>query len=272
MTNLENRTAALIRKHLPNKPRLAIVLGSGFDGLLRSVEIVKEFSYRSLPGFPVPKVEGHSGKLLLARAESFHVLILCGRAHFYEGHSMAEITFPMRVLANLGVEAVLLTNAAGAINPQFQIGDLMCVSDHINFMGVNPLRDPAKFKRPCFVDLSETYDRQLIRLLRQAAEREKARVYVGIYIAVSGPTYETPAEIRAFAKLGGDAVGMSTVPEAIVAHQCGMRVAALSCMTNLAAGRSQKPITHEEVLAIGPTSRNKIGRLLGRFLKIYLSE
>jgi purine-nucleoside phosphorylase len=194
---------------------------------------------------------------------------LSGRAHFYEGHAMEQVTFAVRVLAACGVTDLLLTNAAGGINRKFRAGDFMLVTDHINFMGANPLRGPARPGVPRFVDLTGAYDARLAALMRQAGRRAGVKLRRGVYLAVSGPSYETPAEIRAFARLGADAVGMSTVPEVIVARQCGLRVAALSCITNLAAGVGRHPLTHEEVLAAGERVRTAAARLLKKFARLY---
>ena len=243
-----------------------MVLGSGFNGSVSQFDVLKEIGYDRLPGFPRPRVAGHLGKVVLVRFHATPVLMLCGRAHFYEGHSMADITFPIRVLGESGVRALLLTNSAGGINPRFHPGDFMCVTDHINFMGANPLREPPSASLSGFLDLSEVYDPALNRCLKAAGKQAKARVHAGVYIAVSGPSYETPAEIRAFARLGADAVGMSTVPEAIVARQHGMRVAALSCITNRASGRNHQPISHTEVLAVGNGSQTKMSTILARFV------
>ena len=204
--------------------------------------------------------------MLLVRWNGVSLLVLCGRAHYYEGHSLAQIAFPIRVLAELGVETILLTNAAGGINSRFRPGDFMCVTDHLNFIGANPLRGEQPRGTTGFVDLTQVYDPALVRLLKSAARRAKVRLYAGVYVAVSGPTYETPAEIRAFARLGADAIGMSTVPEAIVARQCGLRVAALSCITNRAAGINRKPISHAEVLATGEKVREQMSALLREFV------
>ncbi|MBI4661568.1 MAG: purine-nucleoside phosphorylase [Verrucomicrobia bacterium] len=266
------RTAVRIRRLLPEPPPLAIVLGSGFDGILGQITAIAQVSYEDLPGFPTPRIQGHAGKLLLGRVQGVLVLLLCGRAHFYEGHTMAEITFPIRVLAELGISTLLLTNAAGGINPRFRPGDFMCLTDHLNFMGVNPLRGQRPSSEAPFLDLSTVYDRALIRQLRAAARQAKVRLHAGVYAAVSGPTYETPAEIRAFAKLGADAVGMSTVPEAIVARQCGLRVAALSCIANRAAGTSREPVSHAEVLAMGKRVQQQSSKLVARFVGLYSLE
>lgn len=182
---------------------------------------------------------------------------------------MAEVTFPIRVLAEFGIQALLLTNAAGGINSRYRPGDFMLLTDHINFMGVNPLRGGQTSGANCFVDLTQVYDRGLNQLLKKAARQARVRIRSGVYLAVSGPTYETSAEIRAFAKLGADAVGMSTVPEAIVARQCGLRVAALSCITNLAAGRSLRLLAHEDVLAVGRRVQSHATDLLRNFVRLY---
>jgi purine-nucleoside phosphorylase len=197
------------------------------------------------------------------------MLALSGRAHYYEGHSLASITFPVRVLAEFGVRTLLLTNAAGGISRRLHPGEFMCLKDHINFMGANPLRESHGDAKNRFVDLSAAYDCALNRLLARAAREARVQMHSGVYLAVSGPSYETPAEIRAFARLGADAVGMSTVPEAIVARQCGLKVAALSCITNLAAGRNHGALSHEEVLAVGEQVKLRAARLLEKFAEFY---
>ena len=259
--------ANMILKKSKLRPALGVVLGSGFAGALSRCTIVYEIPYAAIPGFPRLSVAGHQGKLCLCFLAKTPVVILSGRAHYYEGHSMEQVTFPVRVLAALGLKAVLLTNAAGGISSKLKQGDFMAVSDHINLMGANPLRGAAADHR--FVDLSQVYDPQLLRLLKKAAAKVKARFSTGVYLAVSGPSYETPSEIRAFAKLGADAVGMSTVPEAIVARQCGLRVAGLSCITNLAAGRSRANLSHEEVLAAGEKAKPTAALLLEHFAELY---
>jgi purine-nucleoside phosphorylase len=250
------------------QPRLALVLGSGFGGLVQALDVVVELSYGRCHGFLPSKVAGHAGKLLAGYLDDIPVVLLCGRSHYYEGHSMAAITFPIRVLAHCGIQVLLLTNAAGGINSRYRPGDFMCVIDHLNWMGVNPLRGTDGSGLTSFVDLSQAYDSRLVQLLLKAARKVRLRLHRGIYAAVSGPCYETPAEIRALARLGADAVGMSTVPEAIVARQCGIRVAAVSCITNLAAGRSAKPMTHGEVLVAGERAGKKANRLIRAFVRL----
>jgi purine-nucleoside phosphorylase len=263
------KATAVILKGTKLRPRLGIILGSGFHGVTSLVQAEMEIPYGKLPGFPKPAVPGHEGKLIVGKVNGIPVAILSGRAHFYEGHCMEAVTFPVRVLAEAGIRDLVLTNAAGGINAQFRPGDFMLVRDHINFMGVNALRGPLPPGRERFIDMTTAYDSTLAALFQKAAKLARVRLREGVYVAVPGPCYETPAEIRAFSILGGDAVGMSTVPEVAVARQCGLRVAAMSCITNLAAGRSKMPISHEEVLAVGQQSKECSARLLGQFIRLY---
>src|SRR5882757_7543067 len=220
--------AARLKKLSPLRPTLAIVLGSGFHHVLTELRVAKKISYAQIPGFPTPTVSGHAGEMYFGHLGQTPVLVLSGRAHFYEGHDMERVTFAVRALAAFGIKDLLLTNAAGGLNKNFRAGDFMILTDHINFMGANPLRGATVPGLPRFVDLTEAYDKKLRRLLFKAGKISKLKLQRGVYLAVSGPSYETPAEIRAFAKLGADAVGMSTVPEAIVARQCGLNVAGIS--------------------------------------------
>jgi purine-nucleoside phosphorylase len=246
-----------------------MVLGSGFHQVLREFDVDARVAYTDLPGFPPVGVAGHSGELLAGYLGGAPVLILSGRAHYYEGHSLAGITFPIRVLAEFGVTDLLLTNAAGGINRSFKRGDFMVLSDHINLIGSNPLRGPLEGDLPRFVDMTRAYDEDLSRLLLKAGKSARLRLRSGVYLAVPGPSYETPAEIRAFAALGADAVGMSTVPETIVARQCGLRVAGLSCITNLAAGRGPGLLHHSEVIDTVQEMKEPAARLLHTFAQLY---
>jgi purine-nucleoside phosphorylase len=248
------------------------VLGSGFGHVLQRLTNIARVPYSQLPGFPQPSVAGHAGELLIGKLGGTPVIVLNGRAHYYEGHAMAQVTIGVRTLAALGVKDVLLTNAAGGLNPKFRAGDLMLLTDHINLMGVNPLRGPAPDGLPRFVDLTQAYDPALGGLLLQAAKATRLKLQRGVYLAVSGPSYETPAEIRAFARLGADAVGMSTVPETIVARQLGLRVAALSCITNLGAGLGPAPLSHEEVLETAQRIKPIAAKLLETFGRLYGSS
>jgi purine-nucleoside phosphorylase len=251
------------------RPTLAFVLGSGFHHVVSEMEVEAEISYGKLPGFPPAGVSGHAGKLLIGRLGGAPVMVLSGRAHFYEGHPMTLVTFAVRALAAYGITDLLLTNAAGGVNRTFRAGDFMMLADHINLMGSNPLRGAEWPELARFVDLTCTYDKKLRAMLRQAARAGGLKLREGVYLAVGGPSYERPAEIKAFAKLGADAVGMSTVPEAIVARQCGLRVAGLSCITNLAAGMSGQVLSHAEVLETAERVRVKGAKLLGNFAGIY---
>jgi purine-nucleoside phosphorylase len=267
-----NASVSRINKLSRLRPRLAIVLGSGFKHVLSKLEVDAEISYARLPGFPKTTVPGHDGKLVIGKLDGTPVMVLSGRAHFYEGHSMAEVALAVRALAACGICDLLLTNAAGGINRKFRVGDFMMLTDHINFMGVNPLRGLMIKGAPRFVDLTRAYDPELSALLFTAARVEKVKLQRGVYLAVSGPSYETPAEIRAFAQLGADAVGMSTVPEVIAARQIGLRVAALSCITNLAAGASKENLSHEDVLQTGERVKPAGVRLVKGFARLYGKE
>lgn len=276
-------TTARLKKVCPLRPKLAIVLGSGFHYVLTELQVAKIISYAKIPGFPKPTVSGHAGELYFGHLGKTPVLVLSGRAHFYEGHEMERVTFATRTLAAFGITDLLLTNAAGGVNKKFHAGDFMVLTDHINFMGVNPLRPSgsnasspgisapraAPPPLPRFVDLTEAYDRGLRGLLRQAGKISKLKLRQGVYLAVSGPTYETPAEVRAYASLGADAVGMSTVPETIAARQCGLRVAAVSCITNLAAGISRENLSHTEVLETAERVKKSGAVLIKNFAELY---
>jgi purine-nucleoside phosphorylase len=264
------RAAATRLKRLSRlRPTLAMVLGSGFHHVLSELQVTAEVAYGKLPGFPPTGVSGHAGQLFLGHLGGTPVMVLSGRAHYYEGHPMTLVTFAVRALAAYGIRDLLLTNAAGGVNRSFHPGEFMLLTDHINLMGVNPLRGGPLPGLPRFVDLTCAYDPGLRRLLQRAGQRCGMRLRTGTYLAVSGPSYETPAEIRAFARLGADAVGMSTVPETIVARQCGLKVAAISCITNLAAGRSRKPLSHAEVLETAERVKKLAAQMLKNFAELY---
>jgi purine-nucleoside phosphorylase len=264
--------AARLKKLSRLRPTLGIVLGSGFHHVLKELQVDAEISYSKLPGFPPVGVSGHAGQLLIGRLGGTPVMVLSGRAHFYEGHPMTLVTFAVRTLAAYGIRDLLLTNAAGGINRSFRAGDFMMLTDHINLMGTNPLVGAAIPGMQRFVDLTEAYDSGLRKLLQRAAKACGLKLRSGVYLAVSGPSYETPAEIRAFGSLGADAVGMSTVPETIVARQCGMKVAAISCITNLAAGRSRQPLSHKEVLETAELVKTTAAKLLTSLARLYADE
>jgi purine-nucleoside phosphorylase len=268
--------AARLKKVSQLRPRLAIVLGSGFHHALAELRVAKKISYAQILGFPKPTVSGHAGELHFGHLGGTPVIVLSGRAHFYEGHEMERVTFAARTLAAFGITDLLLTNAAGGINRNFRAGDFMVLTDHINLMGTNPLRPLRgghhEKNLPRFVDLTETYDKRLRELLFRAGKISKQNLRQGVYLAVSGPSYETPAEIRAFARIGADAVGMSTVPEAIAARQCGVRVAAVSCITNLAAGIGKEKLSHAEVLETAERVKKSGAQLIKIFAELYANE
>jgi purine-nucleoside phosphorylase len=251
------------------RPTLALVLGSGFQHVLSELDVDAVISYARIPGFPPVAVSGHAGELFFGHLGGTPVIVLSGRAHFYEGHSMERVTFAVRTLAGFGIRDLLVTNGSGAINRKFRPGDFMVLTDHINLMGVNPLRGSESPGLPRFVDLTRVYDLELTKLLSKAGLACKLKLQRGVYLAVSGPTYETPAEVRAYARLGADAVGMSTVPEAIVARQCGLQVAALSCITNLAARVSPAELSHAEVLETAERVKGLAAVLLKKFAQLY---
>lgn len=234
------------------RPELAIILGSGLGGLADEVEKPVIIPYGDIPGFSVSTAPNHRGRLVVGLLGGRRVICMQGRLHYYEGHSMRQIIFPVRVFARLGVGRLIVTNAAGGINRDFAVGDIMLIDDHINLQGTNPLIGPNDDEfGERFCDMTFVYDPEMKEAALRAAEKAGVPLRRGVYIAVTGPSYETPAEIRAFRALGADAVGMSTVPEIIVARHSGMDVLGLSCITNMAAGILDKALTEEEVLEVG---------------------
>lgn len=231
-------------------PSAAIILGSGLGALADGIAANAAIPYDEIPHFSRATVEGHAGRLVIGDLENRRVAALQGRVHFYEGYAMAQVVFPVRVMHALGARTLIVTNAAGGLNPHFRAGDLMLIADHINFMGTNPLIGPNEDALgPRFPDMSAPYDPALIEIARTAAAEEGIELHTGTYIGVSGPSYETPAELRMMRRWGADAVGMSTVHEVIAARHCGMRVLGLSAITDMATGETAAPITHEEVMA-----------------------
>lgn len=256
--------AARIRRSSKIEPLVGLVLGSGLGAFAERLADRTAIPYGEIPEFPVSTgVVGHAGELVLGRVGKIPVAVLSGRVHFYEGHSMTDVVFPARVLARLGVKAVVLTNAAGGVRLTFKPGDLMVISDHINFFGHHPLIGPNEEELgPRFPDMSFVYDRELRRVLKATGRAEKIPLREGIYLGNSGPSYETPAEIRAFRRMGADAVGMSTVPEAIALRHAGVRVVGISTITNMAAGILKQPLVHTEVLETTRRVGDRFVRLL----------
>ncbi|MGM0746728.1 MAG: purine nucleoside phosphorylase I, inosine and guanosine-specific [Bacillota bacterium] len=254
------QAAAFIKQHAPQSPKIGLILGSGLGILADEIEGAIKLKYEDIPDFPVSTVEGHAGQLVFGTLEGVSVVAMQGRFHFYEGYSMDKVTFPVRVMKELGVEALIVTNAAGGINTAFRAGDLMIITDHINYMGTNPLIGPNEADFGVrFPDMSSAYDKDLSQLAEKMAQELQIPVQKGVYTAVTGPSYETPAEVRFLRTIGSDAVGMSTVPEVIVAKHAGLRVLGISCISNAAAGILDQPLSHDEVMEV--TEKVKAGFL-----------
>ena len=233
-------------------PKVGIVLGSGLGDFAETLTETKVIPYSKIPHFATSSVEGHKGNLVFGKVEGVPLICQQGRFHYYEGHSLEQVVFPVRLMAHLGVKLVIVTNAAGAVNASLQPGDLMVIRDHINFLGTNPLIGPHEEKLgPRFPDMSEAYPEKLRRLAKEVAKEQGISLREGVYLATTGPSYETPAEIRMFRLLGADAVGMSTVPEVIALRQRGIPVLGISCITNMAAGILPTPLSHKEVMETG---------------------
>lgn len=268
MRKTADEYAQQVREKIGFSPKIGIVLGSGLGDLGEKIENPVFVEYSALEGFPVSTAPGHKGRFAAGTLSGKQVICMQGRLHFYEGHNMADILLPIRTMRRLGVEILILTNAAGGINTAFSVGDIMLIEDHINFMGRNPLVGQNDDAFGCrFPDMSYAYDPQLRALAEQCAAEANADICKGIYLACSGPSYETPAEIRAFRTLGADAVGMSTVPEVIAANHCGMRVLAFSLISNMAAGILPQPLTEEEVLEAGRRKGAEMQKLIREIIK-----
>lgn len=247
---------------------LVLVLGSGWGSVVDDLmEVRGAAAYADIPGFPVSTVDGHSGRLLFGELSGIPLWVMQGRFHYYEGYDFSEVCFPVRVFARLGLRGIFLTNAAGGIEPSFRPGGLMVIEDHINLMGEHPLKGPNLDEfGPRFPDMTEAWDERLRKVLLDAGEALGIPLHRGVYAAMSGPSFETPAEVRALSILGAHAVGMSTVPECLVARQSGLRVAGLSCITNMAAHLGGEPLTHEEVSRAAALSHKQVVRLLGKVI------
>ena len=270
-TNLSravSEAAEYLRARLPARPDLALVLGSGLGGLADRIEAPVYIPYGQIPHFPVSTAPGHAGRFVFGRLSGRMVLCMQGRFHYYEGHDMAAIALPVRVLKALGCRALVLTNAAGGVNWDFAVGDFMLITDHINFMGANPLRgENDDAIGPRFCDMTHVYTPEFQQTARQVAAQQGITLREGVYLGYMGPSFETPAEIRAFRTLGADAVGMSTVPEAIAASHCGLPVLGVSLITNMAAGMAGKRLSGDEVIEIanqrGPVFQDFIRTVVG---------
>ena len=261
-------TTQFIRSRTSIKPRLGIVLGSGLGGFVDRVQVDCQIPYDEIPHFMAPSVEGHKGRLILGHLHGQPLAILQGRIHYYEGHKMSQVVYPIRTLAMLGIEMAALTNSAGGLDPDMNPGDFMVITDHINMMGNNPLMGPnIKNLGPRFPDMTEAYDKKLTEQMLGILKDLKIPHWQGIYCGVSGPTYETPAEVRFLQNIGGKAVGMSTVPESIAANHLGLRVCAVSCITNPAAGLHSSKLTHEEVTEIAKSVEQQFCDFFDKFVE-----
>lgn len=279
MTNFSidqfDEAAEVVRSRSPRQPQVAIILGSGLSGIADAVEGPVVIPFSEIPHFPISTVVGHTGRLLLGTIHDCSVLVMEGRVHFYEGYSMAAITVPVRAMQRLGIRTLIVTNAAGAVNPEFQAGDVMLITDHLNFlgmMGCNPLMGPNYDELgPRFPDMSQAYDRQLAELARQAASHAQVDLREGVYAGLSGPSFESPADMRFLRVAGADAVGMSTVHEVTVARHGGMRVLGFSGISNKANLDGSTVTTHEEVIEAGNAIAPKMARVIAGVLQRLLA-
>ena len=267
MYNKILETAAWLKERMPNSPQTAIVLGTGLGHLAERIEKIKTIPYSEIPHFPVSTVEGHSGQLIFGRLGGRDIMAMQGRFHFYEGYSMKEVTFPVRVMYELGIKTLFVSNAAGGTNPSFRIGDIMIITDHINFMPENPLHGPNIPTGPRFPDMSEAYSSELIEMADQIAAENDIKVRHGVYLATQGPTFETPSEYRMYARWGADAVGMSTVPEVIVAHHCGIRCFGVSIITDLGVNGKIVKVTHEDVQKAANEAQPRMATIMEEMIR-----
>jgi len=268
LSNKIKEAAEFILSKSKYKPEIGLILGSGLGSLADSIENPEFYPYEELPNFPVSTVEGHEGRLVIGTLNGKTVVAMQGRFHYYEGYHFNEVTFPVRVMKLIGVETLIVTNACGAVNENFKPGDLMIITDQINFSGDNPLigRNLSDFGVR-FPDLSNAYTKDLVVLAKDVASKLDIDIKTGVYMMFSGPTYETPAEVRMSRILGADAVGMSTVPEVIVAAHAGMKVLGISCLTNMAAGILDQPLNHEEVMETSAMVKEKFTKLMNEIIK-----
>lgn len=259
-----NESKRFIESKSTLKPEVALILGSGLSSIADAVDGAARIAFSQVPHFVKSTVEGHKGELIIGRLSGKNVMIMAGRFHFYEGYILSDVAYPIRAMKHLGVEKLILTAAVGAVNKKFKPGDIMLISDHINFMGTNPLIGAEGVLQGVrFPDMSTVYKNELLKKAELAAKKLKLKIKKGIYLAGTGPSYETPAEVRMARILGADVVGMSTVPEAIVANHCGLKVLGISYISNMAAGVLKQPLNHKEVIEIG----EKIGKRLGNYIK-----
>ena len=259
-------TAEWLKARMTTQPETAIILGTGLGELAKEIDKEQVIPYTEIPHFPVSTVEGHAGCLIFGKLGGKDILAMEGRFHYYEGYDMKQVTFPIRVMRELGIKTLFVSNAAGGTNPAFEIGDLMIITDQINFMPENPLRGANIPQGPRFPDMGHAYDPQLIQLANTIADEKGIKVQHGVYLATQGPTYETPSEYRMFARWGADAVGMSTVPEVIVARHCGIRCFGISIITDLGGMEEVVLITHEDVQKAAAEAQPRMATIMGEMI------
>jgi len=262
-----NETTLFLSSKIKNKPEIGIVLGSGLGGLVQCMKIEEEIPYDAIPNFPVSTVKGHSGSLIFGKMNEVNVIVCSGRFHYYEGYTLEEVTFPIQVMKELGINKLILSNAAGGMNPSFKVGDIMLIRDHINLFPTNPLIGPNEDSiGPRFLDMSEAYSKKMLKVAFDCAKELDIYVQSGVYVGVPGPCFETPAEYRMFSIIGGDAVGMSTVPETIVARHRGIEVFGLSVIADLGIVGHVVKVSHDEVLAAAKLTEPKMVKLVYQML------
>lgn len=260
-------TASYLRGKMHTQPKTAIILGTGLGCLADEITERYDIKYADIPNFPLSTVEGHSGRLIFGKLGGKDIMAMQGRFHFYEGYSMQQVTFPIRVMRELGIKMLFVSNASGGTNPSFSIGDLMIITDHINLFPEHPLRGRNIPYGPRFPDMSEAYDKELIHQADEIANRLNIPVQHGVYLGTQGPTFETPSEYRMFHRLGADAVGMSTVPEVIVARHCGIRVFGISVITDLGVEGKIVEVSHEEVQVAADAAQPKMTAIMRELIK-----
>ncbi len=259
---------AFLKKRVERFPNIAVILGSGLGNFANELSHTVEIPTREIPNYPISTVSGHAGRWVFGQVSEKYILAMKGRVHFYEGYPMQQVVFPIHLMANIGIQTLLVTNASGGVNPLFAPGDLMLIEDQINLFFTNPLRgQEAASLGPRFPDMSQPYNRELMALAMRVAQDEGIPLKKGVLVGSRGPTYETAAEIRMFQRIGGDAATMSTVPEVIAANQRGLRVLGISCITNMATGLAAQPLTHEEVTLVADQVQEKFHRLVKAILK-----
>ena len=268
MYNKVMETVEFLNSKVINRPKIAIILGSGLGGLVEYVENKVVIPYKDIPNFPISTVAGHAGELVFGTINNVEVLVMKGRFHYYEGYNMKEVTYPQYVFKKFGIETMIVSNAAGGANRDFKPGTLMIINDHINFFGTNPLigSNDERFG-PRFPDMSETYSKALIEKAKKVANKLNIEFEEGVYLGSSGPTYETAAEVKMMMTMGASAVGMSTVPESIVANYLGIKILGISCITNMATGIATKPHSHEEVVEIANQTGERFCKWISQTVK-----